>query len=202
MTRKTVPYKDNTTTIIVRRVRKNGCANPVIIKENDLIACITGNVKAHITNIASLESLMSGLDSTRMAHELAGRLKEQIVENNRRLEKIREYKAGLYENMMNGNLNKDEHKALKGKYADDTDLLTDANVRLQSEIEAVLSCEHEQMAWMEHFTKFENLEAIDRRMVIHLIHSILILGKRELEITFNYQIEYENASAFVRKEVV
>jgi hypothetical protein len=57
------------------------------------------------------------------------------------------------------------------------------------------------MAWTGHFTKFENLETIDRRMVIHLIHSIVVLGKKELEITFNYQIEYENASAFVQKGV-
>ena len=201
MTRKTVPYKaEKYHYYYCPTGKKNGCANPVMVKENDLIACITGNVKAHITNIASLETLMAGLDSTRMATELAGRLKEQINENERRLEKIREYKAGLYENMMNGNLSKDEHKALKAKYADDTILLNDANVRLLAEIEAVLSCNHERMAWTGHFTKFETIEAIDRRMVIHLIHSIIILGKRELEITFNYQIEYENASSFVRKE--
>lgn len=201
MTRKTVPYKDGKYHYYYCPTgKKNGCVNPVMVKEDDLIACITGNVKTHIISIASLETLMEGLDSTRMANELAGRLKEQISENNRRLEKIREYKAGLYENMMNGNLSKDEHKALKVKYADDAVLLTDANARLQSEIEAVLSCNHERMAWTGHFTKFENLEAIDRRMIIHLIHSIVVLGKRELEITFNYQIEYENASSFVRKE--
>ena len=102
---------------------------------------------------------------------------------------------------MNGNLSKDEHKSLKAKYADDTALLTNANSRLQTEIEAVLSCNHERMAWTEHFTKFENIEEIDRRMVIHLIHSIVVLGKRELEITFNYQFEYENASSFAQKGV-
>jgi hypothetical protein len=56
------------------------------------------------------------------------------------------------------------------------------------------------MMWTEHFTKFENFAAIDRRTVIHLIHSIRVVGKTELEIVFNYQIEYENASSFVRKE--
>ena len=201
MTRKTVPYKDEKYHYYYCPTgKKNGCAKPVMLKENDLISCITENVKTHITNIASLETLLSGLDSTRMANELADRLREQISENNRRLEKIYEYKAGLYENMINGNLSKDEHKALKAKYADDTAMLTDANLRLETEIEAVLSCNHERLAWTGHFTKFENLETIDRRMVIHLIHSIVVLGKRELEITFNYQIEYENASSFVRKE--
>ena len=201
MTRKTVPYKDEKYHYYYCPTgKKNGCHKPVMLKEDTLINGITGNVKAHITNITSLEAVMAGLDSTRIAFELAERLKEQITENNRRLEKIREYKAGLYENMMNGNLDKDEYKAFKSKYSGDEAMLVDANARLESEIEAVLSCKHERMAWMEHFTKFENLEAVDRRMVIHLIHSIVVLGKSELEVTFNYHIEYENASSFVGKE--
>jgi hypothetical protein len=201
MTRKTVPYKDEKYHYYYCPTgKKNGCVSPVMVKEQDLIACITGNVKSHISNIASLETVMAGLDSTRMALALADRLKAQIGENERRLEKIRVYKAGLYENMMNGNLSKDEHKALKSKYTVDADTLIAANARLESEIEAVLSCKHERMTWTEHFTKFENLEAVDRRLVIHLIHSIVVLGKRELEITFNYQLEYENASSFIRKE--
>lgn len=201
MTRKTVPYKgEKYHYYYCPTGKKNGCQSPVMVKENDLVACALGNIKAHIANVASLETLIAGLDSTRMAKELADRLGEQVLENNRRLEKIREYKAGLYENMMNGNLGKDEHKEMKAKYASDADTLTEANEKLLTEIEAVLSCKHERLAWMEHFTKFENLDTIDRKTVIHLIHSIRVLGKTELEITFNYQIEYENASSFVRRE--
>jgi hypothetical protein len=171
-----------------------------MVKESELIACITGNVKAHINNIASLETLMAGLDSTHMANELAGRLREQIAENNRRLVKIREYQAGLYENMINGNLDKEEYKSLKGKYADDEDALMAANVRLHKEIEAALSCRHDRLAWIEHFKKFESLDVIDRRTVIHLIQSIRVMSKTDIEITFNYQLEYENVSAILQKE--
>jgi len=201
MTRKTVPYKGGSYYYYYCPTGKNnGCHNPVMLKESDLIACVLGNVKAHIANVASLETLIAGLDSTRMALELADRLKEQITENDRRLGKIREYKTGLYENMMNGNLDNGEFKGMKKKYENDSNALIEANTRLNTEIEAVLSCKHERLKWMEHFTKFENLDTIDRRTVIHLIHSVRVLGKTELEITFNYQIEFENASSFIRKE--
>ena len=124
----------------------------------------------------------------------------QVAENERRLDKIREFKAGLYENMMNGNLNKGEFKSLKGKYTEDADTLIAANAKLRNEIEAVLSCKHERMAWTEHFTKFENLDHIDRKMVMHLIHSIRVFGKSDIEIAFNYQFEYENAVVLFEKE--
>ena len=201
MTRKTASYKGEKSYYYwCPTGRNNGCAGAVMLKESDLVKCVLGNVKAHISNIASLETLIAGLDATRIARELAGRLTEQIAENERRLEKIRVYKAGLYENIMNGNLSKSEHKAMKDKYSVDAETLTAANVRLQNEIEAVLSCRHERMAWTEHFTKFENLDVIDRRTVMHLIHSIRVLGRTELEISFNYQLEYENAVDLFEKE--
>ncbi|MCL2853593.1 MAG: recombinase family protein [Defluviitaleaceae bacterium] len=201
MTRKTVPYKGEKYHYYwCPTGKKNGCLTPAMLKERDLIDCVIGNIKAHITNIASLETLIAGLDSTRIASELAGRLTEQIAENERRLEKIRGYKSGLYESMMNGNLSKDEYKSLKGAYSADSDTLAIANAKLRNEIESVLSCRHERMAWTGHFTKFENLDSIDRRTVIQLIHSIRVLGKSEIEISFNYQLEYDSAVELFHKE--
>ncbi len=201
MTRKTVPYKGTKHYYYwCPTGKKNGCTGSAMLKESDLIECVLGSVKAHVSNIASLETLISGLDATRVAREIADRLAGQIAENERRLDKIKEYKASLYENMMNGNLTKDEHKALKAKYAVEIDTLIAANAGLRNEIEAVLSCKHERMAWTGHFTKFESLDTIDRKMVMHLIHSIRVLSKSEIEINFNYQFEYDNAVEFFTKE--
>jgi hypothetical protein len=44
---------------------------------------------------------------------------------------------------------------------------------------------------MEHFKQFEGLTALDRKTVAHLIRSIRVVSKTELQITFNYQAEYE-----------
>ena len=201
MTRKTVPYKGKKYYYYFCPTgKKNGCENPVMLKENALADCVLGSVKAHITNVASLETLIASLDATRLARELSEQLTAQRTENERRLEQIREFKARLYENMITGNLKKDEYQSLKGKYTEDSDTLTAANVRLQKEIDAVLSCRHERMMWMEHFKNFASLAALDRKTVIHLIQSIRVTGKDELVINFNYQSEYESAVALLRKE--
>jgi hypothetical protein len=194
MTRKTNTYKGEKYNYYhCPTGKKNGCAHPTMLKEQALVESVSGSVRAHISNIASLETLLAGLDATRIARELADRLLEQIAENERRLEEIRKFKAGLYENMINGNLSKAEYKSLKDNYSVDAENLTEANARLHTDIEAVLSCKHERLAWTGHFTKFENLGNIDRRTVIHLVHSIRVLSKTEIEINFNYQLEYDNA---------
>lgn len=40
---------------------------------------------------------------------------------------------------------------------------------------------------------FEGLNELDRRTVVNLIRSIRVVSKTELDFTFNYQAEYEQA---------
>jgi len=202
MTRKSVPYKGiKYFYYFCPTGKKNGCKIPSTLKEQDLTGCVLESIKTHISSVAELESLLAGLNSSRVAQELANTLTAQLAENERRLEKIREFKAGLFESMINGVLSKEEHKSLKARYSEDADALVQANIKLQTEIEDVLSCKNERLAWMEHFKTFENIAAIDRKTVICLIHSIKIISKSEIEITFNYQAEYEKVLKVLQKGV-
>ena len=203
MTRKTVPYKEvKHHYYFCPTTKKRGCKGGINLKESDLADCVLESLKVHIANIASLETLLESHDATHMARQLANSLANQVSENERRIDKIREFKARLYENMVSGNLSKDEYKSLRGKYTSDADLLISANEKLQQEIEVALSCKHERLLWMEHFKQFSTFEKIDRKTVIHLIQSIRVLNKTEFEITFNYQAEYENVLDFAMKGAV
>lgn len=57
----------------------------------------------------------------------------------------------------------------------------------------VLENRSERNRWIHHFTKFSEMETIDRRIIAQLIRSIKVLGKDELHIEFNYQDEYRKA---------
>jgi DNA invertase Pin-like site-specific DNA recombinase len=205
MTRKTVPNRDKS--IIYHYYycptgKKKGCRLGATIKEDDLLFCVLHSVKAHVTNISEVEKLLAELDADRVAKTLSNNLRTQLCENEERLVKIHEFKSGLYESMINGDLTKDEYKALKAKYIEDAEVLAEANVKLQNEIEDILSCRHERMEWIRRFKEFESIEVIDRKAVICLIHSIHIHGRTDIEITFDHQADYENALALLAKEAV
>ena len=72
---------------------------------------------------------------------------------------------------------------------------------LREQLEDILSGKSETLKWAEHFRRFGDMAEIDRRAVVSLIHSIKVKSKTELEITFNYQSEYESALALVREGV-
>jgi DNA invertase Pin-like site-specific DNA recombinase len=201
MTRKTVPYKDGKYYYYYcPTTKKRGCADAVNLKESDLVECILESIKAHVANVTSLDSIIASSDGQRMANAAIKQYSSQVDENERQLAQIGGFKSTLYENMINGIISKDDYKTLKAKYAADEIRLHGAIAKLSQEIENVLAGKGERLRWTEHFKRFDGLTEIDRRTVISLIHSIRIVSKTELVITFNYQAEYENALTILRKE--
>ena len=101
MTRKTVPYKGiKYFYYFCPTGKKNGCDGSAMVKEQDLLDCALKGVRAYISNLAELERILALLDADRVAKELANNLTAQLKENDIRLSKIREFKAGLYETMI------------------------------------------------------------------------------------------------------
>ena len=45
--------------------------------------------------------------------------------------------------------------------------------------------------------RFSEIEELDRKVMIQLVHSIKVVGKNEFQIEFNYQNEYEKAISLI-----
>jgi len=96
------------------------------------------------------------------------------------------FKSRLYETMINGDLTKNEYKSLKAIYSKDSALISEANVKLQKEIEDTACNRHEQMNLIQSLNEFESVEVLDRKTVICFIRCIYIRGKHEIEIAYNH----------------
>jgi DNA invertase Pin-like site-specific DNA recombinase len=202
MTRKTVPYKDvKYHYYYCPTTKKRGCEAGVNLKESDLSECVLESVKAHVSGVASLEDVIAGSDAKRILDALAKQYAEQIVENEKQLEKISNFKSSLYENMISGVISKDDYKTFKIKYANDEQRLREAIESLKIQLDDAIEGKSERLRWVEHFKRFGSLDELDRRTVANLIHSIHVVSKTELTVTFHYQAEYENALALLQREV-
>jgi DNA invertase Pin-like site-specific DNA recombinase len=174
--------------------KKRGCASDGMLSEKTLVSVVLNSIKNRIATVISLDDILKTIDAESAGQKIADRLTVQHTENERRLEQIRRFKAGLYENMADGVISKNEHKALKAKYTADADALDAANATLEQEIEDALACKTERLLWLEHFRQFAGLDTINRKVVSILIKSIRVVGKREITIDYNYQEEYAAAA--------
>ena len=69
---------------------------------------------------------------------------------------------------------------------------------LKDKLSDVLENRSERNRWISHFTQFSTMETLDRKAVVHMIQSIKVIGKKELEITFTYQDEYQKAIQLIQ----
>ncbi len=194
MTRKSVSYKENKYYYYYCPAgSRNGCKASNMIKESDLIDCVSQNLKAHINNVISFEELLNSINAEKINKELMNKVILQIKENEEQLEKARKYKSCLYEDFINGIITKEEYTTYKKMYTDEQECLENAVGELQQELEDVVNNNSEKFKWIEHFKRFSDLKEINRKAVIQLIQSIKIFSKNKMQITFNYQFEYEKA---------
>lgn len=202
MTRKTVCYKGTKYLYYFCPTgKKNGCAGATMVKESDLVKCVLESIKGHIDSIVSVETLLSAAKTKQAGSAVAKHYRAQIAENEKRLAEKKLYKAGLYEHLLTGDLSKSDYAALKAEYTEDALRIQNAIQKLNRELEDLLSGGGERQAWIEQFQQMANLTALDRRTVVYLIYSIKILGKASVEITFNYQPEYDEALSKLTREV-
>lgn len=196
MTRKVRRYKDREYVYYFCPTgKKHGCLSPTMVKEGDLIGCVTASLKAYIENVISLDSLLSTISQERINRELVQEYSDQIASCEAQLSKGASYKAKLYENLVNGYLTKEEYLALKRQYSDEQAALQKAIGEWQEKITAVMENRSDRNRWINQFRQFEGMQEIDRRAVMQLIRSIRVIGKCSIEIMFNYADEYRKAIA-------
>ena len=173
--------------------KKHGCASPVMLKESKLIDCVQESLKAYIQNVASLETLLNSIDQSSINQALAKEYTDHISENERRLEHSQNCKSRLYENLVEGMITKEEYASYKVKYTRQAEEIKAAITALKEKLKDVLENKSERNRWISHFTQFESMETLDRKALIHMVQSIQVRGKNELDIRFNYMDEYEKA---------
>ena len=51
--------------------KKHGCANPVMLKESDLVECVKDSLKGYIDNVTCLQAILDGIDQSSINQALA-----------------------------------------------------------------------------------------------------------------------------------
>ena len=177
--------------------KKKGCDHPVMLKEDDLIACVRESLKGYIDNVASLETMLSNIDQESINREHAREYAEHIAENERQLEKVLTFKANLYESLVDGAVTREEYASYKAKYTRQAERLKESIRELKEKLNEVLENKSERSRWTRIFTQFATLETLDRKAVVQLIRRIRVVGKKELDISFTYEDEFQRAMALV-----
>ncbi|MCM1335646.1 MAG: recombinase TnpX, partial [Eubacterium sp.] len=102
-------------------------------------------------------------------------------------------------NLVSGALSKEEFLQYKQEYSAKAENIRAAIQSWNDKLTEAIENRGDRNRWINHFLQFSEMEDIDRGMVARLIQSIIINADKSIEIRFNYQDEYQRASAFIER---
>ena len=183
-----------------RTGKKNGCTNPVMIREDELEQCVLAGVQAHVQSVVTLSELLDSINEEQINRDAIASCKAQIAENEAKLEKANSIKATLYESFIDGVISKAEYKDHKERYNAQAESARKAIALLRESMENTVRNTGERLRWARQFKEFSNITKLDRRAVVALLESIEIHGKTDIRINFRYKLEFDTAMKMVRPE--
>ena len=118
----------------------------------------------------------------------------QIAKIEEEIERYQKLKLGLYENFIGGVIDKSEYFEFRNSYTKIIEGKQDALLRVKKEMKQTVTTGTTERNWVMLFKQYENVEELNRRVLMSLVDRILIHENHAIEIVFKYRDEYQPVS--------
>ena len=85
-----------------------------------------------------------------------------------------------------------EYRNLMDYYSAQEEQVQAAIALLREKLAQVQDDSSSRLKWARHFEQFSSMTELDRRAVVTLIQSVMVRNKKEIDVSFRFQDEYEN----------
>ena len=191
MVRKTVPSGKKKYVYYVcagHKEHKNCSAHS--LRNTALDEIVLEALKKYIRDVIDLSDLLEMTDTARLQQASVKKLQERLAKKQEEIDRNQALLRSLYESLADGVIDRDEYQDLKKTYS-----------RRRAEAEAQAEAIQEEMSretanlsegrgWMEQFRKHQNINALERSIIVTLIERILIFRDRRVEIVYRWQNEF------------
>ncbi|NBJ90190.1 recombinase family protein [Acutalibacter sp. 1XD8-36] len=167
------------------------------IRENVLDETVLATVQRQIEVILEMEKAMSEIDAlswetSEVAKIEAGiRYQDQIIEKNNAL------RLGIYEDLHDGILTKDEFLSMKEEFTARIDEAQGIIAQLNVDKGNIQHGMSQQQGWLAQFKQYRNITEISRLVVVNLIERVNIYEGAEIEVVFRQADQFESIMNFL-----
>ena len=192
MIRKTVPSGKKRYVYYVCAAHKNAktcSAHSMRIEALDEI--VLDALKRYIQDVIDLSDLLELTDTAQLQQAGVQKLKGRLEKKQEEIDRYQTLLRSLYESLADGVLDRDEYQDLKKTYSRRRAEAEDQAEALQMEMSQQIGNSPEGRGWMGQFRKHQNIETLDRYVVVSLIERILIFRDRRVEIVYRWYDEFQ-----------
>lgn len=192
MIRKTVPSGKKKYTYFVCATHKNEktCFSHEI-RDTSLTEIVLEFLKKHIRDVIDLSDLLALTDTAQLQKAKVQKLRERLETKEAEIDRFHRLLCSLYENLADGLIDRSEYQNLKKNYTNRRAHAEEQADAIRAEMEQELNNSDQGLGWVEQFRRHQNIEALDRSIVVQLIERILVFRDRRVEIVYRWQNEFQ-----------
>lgn len=167
---------------------KGGCSWHRI-SENDLMGAVLGAVNLHIQKVLDVQEALKQIENAPSRQLMIQKYLERLSVKEEERKKAERLKIGIYEDLKDGLLDKEEYQKLKAEFDSRIAEADAAEKELKRQIAELEGSRSANAPWMNYFQQFGRLEQLTRWAAAIIINKILVYEDNRIKITFNFEAD-------------
>ena len=167
---------------------KGGCSWHRI-SENDLMGAVLGAVNLHIQKVLDVQEALKQIENAPSRQLMIQKYLERLSMKEEERKKAERLKIGIYEDLKDGLLDKEEYQKLKAEFDSRIAEADAAEKELKRQIAELEGSRSANAPWMNYFQQFGRLEQLTRWAAAIIINKILVYEDNRIKITFNFEAD-------------
>ena len=158
------------------------------INKNYLEDIILQNIKFQMKICKNISKVLKTDEYNNKLNSESDLIEKEIIKINLKLDKINNYYTNLYEDYLNGILNKEDYIEIKNNYKKDEKQLSRELILLKNDLEKIKK--HKNNEFVKNMLKFEDSDNLNKDIIPKLIQKVTIYSKNRIEITFKFEEDF------------
>ena len=174
-----------------------GSCNWHRISEDALMEAVLGAVNLHIQKVLDMQEALKQIESAPPRQLMVQKYAERLAMKEKERKKAERLKIGIYEDLKDGLLDKEEYRKLKAEFDSRIAEADSAVIELQRQITSLEGSRSANTPWMDYFQQFGRLEHLTRWAAAIIINKILIYENSRIKITFNFEADLDRIQEII-----
>ena len=153
-----------------------------------LESIILDDLKTIIQSVDDLREVISQNHAAGAAKRVTDNEKNWL---NTELEKVRKLKKAIYEDYREEMLSKEEYVTFRQDYLKKEEQLEKQLANLEERQELEADTDIFEIPWVKRLFELRSVDALDRDIVVEMLHEIKVYENHKIEITYNFSDELE-----------
>ena len=163
------------------------------IPKDKLERLVFNVLKTHIASVLDVGRILAYINTVPFQELEIKELERQKEVKEQEIQRCRELRDMLYEDLKEGIVSKEDYAELYEGYNNKRKKAEDAVRKISRTIQDVADAKTDKYEWLRYFKEYQNISGLSRTAAVELIERVKVYDKNHIEIDFCFQDCFQSA---------